>query len=90
MAFWLWNRLGQIPAQDAFGIWIRVLMAANLVSLLLSEHARFWKSPLLIEVGRVQKGAALPLPQRIGNQSLTSLQQRLVKTGGRLIKHARY
>jgi hypothetical protein len=30
------------------------------------------------------------LPDRIGNWSLTSLQQRLVKTGGRLIKHARY
>jgi hypothetical protein len=33
-------------------------------------------------------GPALPL--RVGNWSLTSLQQRLVKTGGRLIKHARY
>ena len=32
----------------------------------------------------------LVLPARIGNWSLTSLQQRLVKTGGRLIKHARY
>ena len=32
----------------------------------------------------------LVLPQRISNWSLTSLQQRLVKTGGRLIKHARY
>jgi hypothetical protein len=30
------------------------------------------------------------LPQGICNWSLTSLQQRLVKTGGRLIKHARY
>jgi hypothetical protein len=30
------------------------------------------------------------LPQRIGNWSLTSFQQRLVKTGGRLVKHARY
>ncbi len=30
------------------------------------------------------------LPQRIGSWSLTSLQQRLVKTGGRLVKHARY
>jgi hypothetical protein len=30
------------------------------------------------------------LPKRIDNWSLTSLQQRLVKTGGRLIKHARY
>jgi hypothetical protein len=32
----------------------------------------------------------LVLPQRIGKWSLTSLQQRLVKTGGRLVKHARY
>ena len=31
----------------------------------------------------------LVLPQRIDGWSLTSLQQRLVKTGGRLIKHAR-
>ena len=30
------------------------------------------------------------LPRKIGNWPLTSLQQRLVKTGGRLIKHARY
>jgi hypothetical protein len=30
------------------------------------------------------------LPKKIENWSLTSLQQRLVKTGGRLIKHARY
>src|ERR1035437_902575 len=32
----------------------------------------------------------LQLPQGIDSWSLTSLQQRLVKTGGRLIKHARY
>jgi hypothetical protein len=32
----------------------------------------------------------LVLPQRIEKWSLTSLQQRLVKTGGRLVKHARY
>jgi hypothetical protein len=30
------------------------------------------------------------LSQRVDHWSLTSLQQRLVKTGGRLIKHARY
>ena len=30
------------------------------------------------------------LPERIDNSPLTSLQQRLVKTGGRLVKHARY
>jgi hypothetical protein len=32
----------------------------------------------------------LVVPRRIENWSLTSLQQRLVKTGGRLVKHARY
>jgi hypothetical protein len=32
----------------------------------------------------------LVLPQGIGSWSLTGLQQRLVKTGGRLVKHARY
>ena len=30
------------------------------------------------------------LPLRVGNWSLTSFQHRLVKTGGRLVKHARY
>jgi len=32
----------------------------------------------------------LALPKRIETWSLTSLQQRLVKTGGRLVQHARY
>src|SRR4030095_15923388 len=32
----------------------------------------------------------LGLPARIDTWSLTSLQQRLVKTGGRLVRHARY
>jgi len=32
----------------------------------------------------------LALPKKIHHWSLTSLQQRLVKTGGRLVKHTRY
>jgi len=32
----------------------------------------------------------LVLPKRIDSRSLTMLQQRLVKTGGRLVKHSRY
>jgi hypothetical protein len=32
----------------------------------------------------------LVLPTRIDTWSLTSLQQRLVKTGGRMVRHARY
>ena len=35
-------------------------------------------------------GRRLVLPTRIESWSLTSLQQRLAKTGGRLVKHARY
>jgi hypothetical protein len=35
-------------------------------------------------------GRRLVLPKRIDNWLLTSLPQRLVKTGGRLIKHAPY
>ena len=32
----------------------------------------------------------LALPKRIDTWSLTSLQQRLLRTGGRLVKHAQY
>jgi len=45
-------------------------------------------SPAGIEPVGLQR--RLALPHRIENWSLTSLQQRLVKTGGRLVKHARY
>ena len=36
-----------------------------------------------------EAGRRLVLPKRIDGWSLTSLQRRLVKTGGRLVKHAR-
>jgi len=39
-------------------------------------------------LGNLWRRLAAPTP--IGKWSLTNLQQRLVKTGGRLIKHARY
>ena len=37
-----------------------------------------------------QSAAPVGAPLRISSWSLTSLQQRLFKTGGRLIRHARY
>ncbi len=49
---------------------------------------RLWLSVIAYNLGNLWR--RLALPQRIGNWSLTSLQQRLVKTGGRLVKHARY
>ena len=47
-----------------------------------------WLSVIAYDLGNLSR--RLVLPRRIGNWSLTSLQQRLVKTGGRLVKHARY
>jgi hypothetical protein len=41
-------------------------------------------------IARASLVARGSVPKEIGNWSLTSLQQRLVKTGGRLAKHARY
>lgn len=35
LLYFLWTRLGQIPADDFFGIWIRVLMALNAASLVI-------------------------------------------------------
>ena len=53
-----------------------------------SNEVRLWLSVMAYNLGNLWR--RLVLPNRIGNWSLTSLQQRLVKTGGRLVKHARY
>jgi len=53
-----------------------------------SNEVRLWLSLVAYNLGNLWR--RLVLPQRINNWSLTSLQQRLVKTGGRLVKHARY
>jgi hypothetical protein len=53
-----------------------------------SNEVRLWLSVIAYKLGNLWR--RLALPHRISNWSLTSLQQRLVKTGGRFIKHARY
>ncbi len=35
LLYFLWNRLGQIPADDLFGVWIRILIAVNAISLVI-------------------------------------------------------
>ncbi len=35
LVYFLWTRLGSIPADDFFGIWIRVLMTLNAISLVI-------------------------------------------------------
>ena len=53
-----------------------------------SNEVRLWLSVLAYNLGNLWP--RLALPKKIENWSLTSLQQRLVKTGGRLVMHARY
>jgi DDE family transposase len=53
-----------------------------------SNEVRLWLTIIAYNLRNLWR--RLVLPQRIGHWSLTSLQQRLVKTGGRLVKHARY
>jgi hypothetical protein len=53
-----------------------------------ANGVRLWLSVLAYNLGNLWR--RLALPKAIGKWSLTSLQQRLVKTGGRSIKHARY
>ena len=53
-----------------------------------SNEVRLWLSLIAYNLGNLWR--RLVLPRRIEKWSLTSLQQRLVKTGGRMIKHARY
>jgi hypothetical protein len=53
-----------------------------------ANEVRLWLSLIAYNLGNLWR--RLVLPARIGNWSPTSLQQRLEKTGGRLIKHARY
>lgn len=35
LLYFLWTRLDQIPADDVFGLWIRVLMVMNAISLVI-------------------------------------------------------
>ena len=53
-----------------------------------ANEVRLQLSVLAYNLGNLWR--RLVLPKRIERWSLTSLQQRLVKTGARLVKHARY
>jgi len=61
-----------------------------------SNEVRLLLSLIAHNLGNLRPGRRVPsgrgrvLPNKIDHWSPTSLQQRLVKTGGRLVKHARY
>jgi len=52
-----------------------------------SNEVRLWLSLIAYNLGNLWR---LVLPKKIEHWSLTSLQQRLVRTGDRLVRHARY
>jgi Transposase DDE domain group 1 len=56
----------------------------------LANEVRLQLSVLAYNLGNLWRRLVLLLPKRTDRWSLTSVQQRLVKTGGRLVKHARY
>ena len=53
-----------------------------------ANEVRLWLSVIAYNLGNLWR--RLALPTQVVTWSRTSLQQRLVKTGGRLIEHARY
>jgi hypothetical protein len=53
-----------------------------------ANEVRLWLSVIAYNLGNLWR--RLALPKRIDTWSLTSLQQRLMKTVRRLVKHARY
>jgi hypothetical protein len=53
-----------------------------------SNEVRLWLSVIAYNLGNLW--GRLVLPKGIDNWLRTSLQERPVKTGGRLVKHARY
>jgi hypothetical protein len=67
---------------------VREKVTENPLHRFSSNRVRLALSLLAYNLGNLWR--RLALPRRIENWSLTSLQQRLVKTGGRLVKHARY
>jgi Transposase DDE domain group 1 len=59
-----------------------------LLSSVRGNEVGLWLSVIAYNLGNPWR--RLALPDKIRNWSLRSLQQRLVKTGERLVKHARH
>ena len=69
--------------------WIKEGKAATHWTRLSCHRCRANEGRLLLGVIACKSAAPLVLPVAIQSWSLTSLQQRLFRTGGRLIRHAR-
>jgi hypothetical protein len=74
-----WIKEGKLAVK-----WTRRLSCHNF----RANEVRLQLSVLAYNLGNLRRGPGLP--QKIKRWSLTRLRQCLVKTGGRLLKHARY
>jgi len=87
-----WHRGGNVldfvAAMERCSIRDAALKLQEWFSVTPSNEVRLWLSVIAYNLGNLWW--RLALPKRSDKWSLTSLQQRLVKTGGRLVKHARY
>ena len=89
---WLLQRWSRACKQGTAEQWIKegkqaVKMTRLSCHRFRSNEVRLWLSVIAYNLGNLWR--RLVLPKRIDNWSLTSLQQRLVKRGARLIKHTR-
>jgi hypothetical protein len=86
--------LGTNPGGSNLKSAIHAILTRSREGLTKSSARRPWNtSRERVETAGLQAGqpvGRLVLPKRFDTWSLTSLQRRLVKTGGRLIQHARF
>ena len=76
--------LAHVVAEKTEGAYFR----SDVFDRFRANEVRLQLSGMAYNLGNLWR--RLGLPNRIKSWSLTSLQHRLMKTGGRLVKHARY
>jgi Transposase DDE domain group 1 len=80
------GKLNEMPCHRKLEGKLAVKMTRPSCHRFRANEVRLWLSVIAYNLGNLWRRLALPAP--IGKWSLTSLQQRLAKTGGRLIQLA--
>ena len=77
------------PQKKAYtnGIYHPAVMPIELAHKFVANQVRLWLFVLAYNLGNFMR--RLVLPEDMMHWTLTSLQTRLIKTGGRLVRHAR-
>ena len=79
--------LGNIRAEEASGARNDRGGLLELLDLVVANQVRLWLFVLTYNLGNFMR--RLVLPEDMKHWTLSSLQTRLIKTGGRLVRHAR-